>query len=102
MDRRLQLNQLLSEVSGVVDVYFQPPENVRMAYPCIRYYRGRPKVDRADDVAYHFTQCYELIVIDFDPDSEIPRYIVEHFPTATINATYVSNNLYHTPITLYY
>lgn len=102
MDRRLKLNELLEQVPTVKKAYFQPPENVKMEYPCIRYYRGRPSTDRADNVAYRYTQCYELIVIDPDPDSQIARYIVEHFPMAQINPTYVSNNLYHTPITLYF
>lgn len=101
-DRRLKLDELLKKVPGIKKTYFQPPANVSMTYPCIRYYRVRPDTDKADDMTYRFTQCYELIVIEYDPDSEIARYIVEHFQMATINTVYVTNNLYHTSITLYY
>lgn len=73
-----------------------------MVYPCIRYSRGRPRTNRADNGAYRFTQGYELIVITPDPDSPVPKYIVEHFQMAEINTTYVMDNLYHTSITLYY
>lgn len=102
MDRRLNLQKLLEEVPKVRKVYFQPPENLKMEYPCIRYYRVRPSTDKADDMTYRFTQCYELIVIDSDPDSQIARYIVENFQMAEMNTTYASNNLYHTSITLYF
>lgn len=102
MDRRLKLQKLLEEIPCVKRVYFQPPAEERMIYPCIRYYRGRPRIARADNSAYQFTQCYELIVIDPNPDSRIARYIVENISMTEINATYVSNNLYHTPITLYF
>lgn len=102
MDRRLNLQEELEATPGIKKVYFQPPENLKMVYPCIRFYRVRPIIDRADDRAYHYTQCYELIVIDSDPDSQIARYIAEHFKMAEVNTTYVSDNLYHTSITLYY
>lgn len=102
MDRRLILHQRLKEVPGVEEAYFQPPKSARMVYPCIRYHKSRPATDKADDRTYRFVQGYELIVIETDPDSPIARYIVEHFPMAEINTQYVSNNLYHTPITLYF
>lgn len=102
MDRRLILQELLEKIPEVKKVYFQPPANVHMVYPCIRFYRGRPRTAKADNLTYRFTQGYELIVIDPNPDSQIARYIVENFQMAEENNTYVSNNLYHTPITLYF
>lgn len=102
MDRRLNLQNLLEKIPGIKKVYFQPPENTKMEYPCIRYYRTRARTDRADNAGYRFTQCYDLIVIDSDPDSEIARYIVLNFPMAELNNTYVSGNLYHASITLYF
>lgn len=102
MDRRLKLHELLEAIPGIKKAYFQPPENVKMEYPCVRYYRARPSIARADDKAYRYVECYELIVIETDVDSQIARYIAEHFQMAEVNARYVSNNLYHTPITLYF
>ena len=37
MDRRLKLQTLLESIKGVSKVYFQPPETVKMSYPCIVY-----------------------------------------------------------------
>lgn len=102
MDRRQILQEKLEKIPGIKKVYFQPPASVRMVYPCIRFSKGRPRLHKADDMAYRFTQGYELIVIELDPDSKVARYIVEHFPMSEINTTYVADNLYHTSITLYY
>ena len=33
--RRVELNSLFKKI--VPNVYFQPPENIKMKYPCIRY-----------------------------------------------------------------
>lgn len=102
MDRYLILQNLLRAVPGVKEVYFQPPASICMIYPCIRFSRSRAKVGRADNKCYRFTQAYELIVITPDPDSPIPQYIIENFQMSEINSVYVSENLYHTSITLYY
>lgn len=102
MDQRLILQEKLEKIPGIKKVYFQPPANIRMVYPCIRFSKGRPRLHKADNKAYRFTQGYELIVLETDPDSPIAKYIVENFPMSEINTTYSSNNLYHTSITLYY
>ena len=34
MERRLELHEALCEVLGSRNVYFQPPDNVTMRYPC--------------------------------------------------------------------
>lgn len=102
MDRRQKLQSLLKMVPGIEEVYYQPPAKARMVYPCIRYTRSRPRVARADNMGYRFTQGYEVMVITRDPDSPAPQYIVEHFPMAEINNIYAVENLYHTSITLYF
>lgn len=102
MDRRLILQERLEKIQNVKKVYFQPPASVRMEYPCVRYNRSRTRSHRADNRTYRFTQGYELMVIDPNPDSEIPQKIIESFQMAEINTTYTSQNLYHTSITLYF
>jgi hypothetical protein len=83
-------------------VYFQPPESVRMEYPCIRYSKSIPNLKRANGKIYNDTACYEVTVIDYDPDSEIPKKILETFPMCGIDQFYTADNLYHTKFTLYH
>lgn len=102
MDRRQILHLELKETPGIRKVYFQPPEDVIMVYPCIRYNRDDARLGRADNLAYRFTQRYTLYVITWDPDCQAPKYLVEHFPMCSIDRAYTADNLYHTVLTLYY
>ena len=37
MSKRVDLGNKLKEILGSNNVYFQPPDNLKMVYPCIRY-----------------------------------------------------------------
>lgn len=102
MDRRLTLHEKLIEILGNSNVYFQPPETLKMKYPCIRYNKTRPDVKYADDIRYLKTTHYELTVICQDPDSDIPDLIADAFPLCSIDRYYTSNNLTHCALDLYY
>jgi hypothetical protein len=70
MGNRVQLQTLLEELIGSRNVYFQPPENVKLSYPCIIYSRGNiGKTQFADDIPYLHKTRYMVIVIDANPDS---------------------------------
>jgi hypothetical protein len=83
-------------------VYFQPPESLKMKYPCIRYSKSAPDIKRANNGIYQYTSKYEVIVIDSDPDSDISDKILKHFPMCRLERTYIADNLNHTVLTLYY
>lgn len=102
MDRRQILHLDLRETPGISKVYFQPPANTKMVYPCIRYNREDARLARADNSVYRFAQRYTLYVITGDPDCQAPKYLVEHFPMCSIDRSYTADNLYHTVLTLYY
>ena len=107
MASRLQLHEELINILGTRDekesrVYFQPPEEHKMKYPCIRYSLSGIKSDRADDINYNSTNRYEIIVMDYDPDSEIHNKILAQFPMCSFDRAYVVNGLHHKVLTLYY
>lgn len=106
MDRRLQLDEelreILQEVLGYVNIYFQPPDSVLMRYDCIRYRRTTLQPTYANNKTYNLRDQYEIIVISRDPDSELPRKIQEHFQFCRPGRQYMADNLYHFPFTLYY
>lgn len=55
---------LSKELHALIDnVYFQPPESVKLKYPCIIYSLERPDVDYADDDLYSQFNHYNLILI---------------------------------------
>ena len=85
----------------VANVYFQPPSNVVMAYPCIRYQRDNADTEFADDIPYQITKKYMVTVIDRDPDSVIPDKVAA-LPTALHNRSYPADDLNHDVFTLFF
>ena len=102
MKSRIELNQKLCDILGSNNVYFQPPENLKLGYPCIIYNRQAPDTKYADDLNYFRTKRYQIIVVDKNPDSTIPDQIASAFENVREENSYVSNNFYHTSLILYY
>lgn len=102
MQRRLQFHDELVGILGTDNVYFQPPENVKLKFPCIIYSKSQPNTDYADNDIYTFIQKYDLMVIYDDPDSDLSRRLIFHFKYARLDRTYTAENLYHDSITIFY
>ena len=102
MADRLELQALLEEVLGSRNVYFNPPESVKMQYDAIRYELSGKDIKRANDRLYIFTNKYDGVVIARDPDTTIPDQILSQFEMCSFGRPYVADNLYHYPFTLYF
>ena len=102
MASRLKLHEELCELQGNSNVYFNPPETVKLKYRCIVY--SRIGIDRiaANNRTYHTTNEYQLVVIDTTPDSTLPDELMSYFPMCTFVRQYVADNLYHFVLKLYY
>ena len=92
--RRLELHELLAELLGSRNGYYQPPESVRMKYPAIKYSRDDIQNTFANNNVYMQQYAYEITVIDEDPDSEIVDKISK-LPTARFERHYTSDDLNH-------
>lgn len=92
MAPRQQLHDLLVAITP--NVYFQPPENVKMEYPCIVYSRDYRETKFADNEPYNSMKRYLVMVIDRDPDSDIPDKVAE-LPMSTFNRFYPADGLNH-------
>lgn len=107
MGTRLSLQTKLQAVIGTrldnkPNVYFQPPESVRMNYPCIVYQRSNGETSHADDMPYIFRQKYDITIIDANPDSLYREKMAMAFPGIEYNRFFVEANLNHDVFTLYY
>lgn len=102
MASRLNLHEVLCEVLGTEEVYFNPPESKKMSYPCIRYELSDPDLKYANDRNYSKTSKYEGVVIDWDPESTIPDSVLSRFPMCRLGKPYRADNLNHFPFTLYF
>lgn len=99
--RRVQLQNLLQELLGSTNVYYQAPENLKMEYPCIRYSKTDIVSSHADNINYRNTTCYDLVVIDKKPDNPVINKILEQ-PMTSFDRHYVSDNLNHDVIRIFY
>lgn len=102
MGSRLELQAELENILGSENVYFQPPESVRMSYPAIRYKLSGKDLKHANNRIYLKTNEYEGVIITRDPDSDIPDAILEHFEMISFGRPYTADNLNHYPFTIYY
>lgn len=101
MGTRVQLQALLENLIGSSNVYFQPPETVKLVYPCIIYSRDAEETLFADDQPYTRAIGYKVMVIDKNPDSDIPRKVAV-LPMCRFLTHYTKENLNHDVYNLYY
>ncbi len=107
MGQRKSLHNILVEImeewfdDADSRVYFQPPETIRLIYPCIIYERDTADTQFADNAPYIYTNRYEVTVIDRDPDSEIPSRIAM-LPMTINDRHFTSDNLHHDVFKIYY
>jgi len=100
MGSRLELHALL--LSLLPNVYYQPPENVGMTYPCLVYHLTGMGTRHADNRAYTSYKKYTLTLITSDPDSDILATIIKTLDMSRFEATFIANNLYHTVFSIFY
>lgn len=102
MGRRLEFRDKLETVTEVRNLYFNPPESTKLKYPCIIYNRENGDSKYADDKLYRYIVSYTVTVIDRNPDSEIPMKIQEAFELCQFERFFVSDNLNHWVLRIYY
>ena len=101
MANRLDLQSLLEELLGSRNVYYTPPESIKMQYPAIRYSKKKIESVHADDSKYLMRDCYELIVISRTPEHPVIKQLLA-LPYCSYDRPYVADNLYHDVLTIYY
>jgi len=87
---------------GIVpDVYFQPPSNVVMQFPCIMYVRDSSLSAFAGNSAYLHVKRYQVTVVDRNPDSPLPDQ-VEKLPMCRFDRFFASDDLNHWVFNLFF
>ena len=99
--RRIELQAILENLLGSENVNFQPPANLEMEYDCIRYSRIKIKPNFANNLPYLLHDCYQVISITKNPDSDLPHKIAS-LPMCSHDSHYTAENLHHDVFTLYY
>ena len=98
---RLTLQTKLEDLLGSNHVYYQPPENLKMEYPAIRYSKSDEEDIYANNIKYLSMSVYDLIVIDKKPDNPVIKKLLE-LPYSEFDRHYVVDGLNHDIIRIFY
>lgn len=75
-------------------VYYQPPESIKLVYPCIVYNRERYRTDKANNDVYKEMTQYSVTVMDKNPDSKIVENL-RALQYCELSQQYRTENIYH-------
>lgn len=100
MVQRLDFQEMLELLLGSPNVYFQPPSNLQLQYPCVIYHRDTADTAFAGNMPYRYTKRYLLTYIDRNPDSPFPDKLAK-LPYCVFDRFYTADNLNHDVFRLY-
>lgn len=95
------LQDTLENILGSENVYFQPPESLKLSYPAIVYELARFDTRFANDAMYKLMDCYTVTLIDKNPKSEFIKKLLT-LPYCSFDRHFKSDNLNHYVYTLYF
>lgn len=101
MKTRLELQELLQNLLGTNHVYYQPPENLKIEYPAIRYSKEDVFSNKANNKKYCKYTIYDIVVLDKKPDNKVIDKILD-LPYTEFDRHYVSDGLHHDIIRIYF
>ncbi len=96
---RTYLQTLLEDTLGSRNVYFQPPESLKLSYPAIVYKLSDISTSFANNDPYLRDKIYQITLIDFSPDSSIAEKIAK-LPMCKFKSCFTANNLNHFVFTI--
>lgn len=85
----------------IPNVYFQPPENVKLIFDCIVYSLIRIDSMFANDNVYDLDHGYQLMYIHRNPDGPLTDTFAS-IPTCRFQRRFVSDGLYHDVYIIYW
>lgn len=101
MASRLDLQTKLESLLESRNVYFQPPESIKMNYPAIVYGLDNIENTFADDEVYLSHKRYVVTLIDKNPDSIFVDKLAK-LSACRFSRHYKSENLNHWTFSLYF
>ena len=99
MGSRLDFHNILKEITP--NVYYQAPTNITMRYPCIKYSRNSIDNKYGSDEVHIQNRSYSVVVMDYNPDSEIVDKISK-LKYCRHTQHYVVNGLNHDIFNIYF
>ena len=100
-DNRMKLQTLLEEVLGSKQVYFQPPETIKMSYPAIVFSLEGIRNKKANDSNYLYNYKFNVNFITKSLIDDKTLNTLFALDYCTFDRSYKSDGLYHYVFTIY-
>lgn len=101
MDRRPFLHRELTNVLQSNNVYFQPPESIKLSYPAIIYNLNDLQTNHANNKLYGLAKQYVVTYITRDPDDPIVDKLIA-LEYCRFQRSYRSDGLNHYIFEIFY
>ncbi len=101
-EQRIRFHSKLAEILPGWHLYYQPPENVKLIYPCVIYERSRFHQIRADNKRYRSIPCWSTTLIIKSPQNAPITQLIDGFQMCSFDRSFTSDNLNHYAYTIYY
>lgn len=104
VQRRRELQTKLETLLGSKNVYFQPPPNTMLKYPCFVYERYTPYTESADNTLYRIVGHYSVTYMDSNVERAMAMQtkILTSFDCISVERNFISDNLNHDVYNIYY
>ena len=100
--KRVELGSILKTLVGNSNVYFQPPETIKLSYPCVIYNLDGVNQSHANDYVYKYDKRYIVTFISKDPDNTYFESLISAMKHVRFDRRFIADNLYHDVFTVYY
>ena len=97
----MKIQQTFEEILWSKNVYFKPPESIKMSYPCIVYNIASGDTKYADNKLYCFKFRYNVTLIDKNPDSLFVNKIMS-LPSCKFDRHFAKDGLNHFVFNIYF
>lgn len=101
MGTRAQLQTIFEIMLNSQNVYFQPPTNVQLKYPCIIYERAALDTTFANNIPYTHKTKYQVKLLDTKPDSPLVMALA-NLPLCEHERFYKADGINHDVYNLYF
>lgn len=92
---RLKFHNQLCCAFNTKNVYFQPPETLKIRYPAIIYSINNTSIKKADNRNYNYRIIFKVVLVSRDPESDMIDTMIDNF-ICNYESSYVADGLNHT------
>ena len=98
------LRDQLYLIHDTENVYYDPPESIRMDFPCFRFELNNLDVKHADNKAYSKKPRWAVTYItrDIEEIEQVAEEMLEHFKYCNFDTSFRADNLEHAVFNLYF